>query len=62
MSVAKRTRVSAALREAGRHTLVEDDIERHPRKLLKPGITQVNIGGQQVNVANIEGTATRDEP
>ncbi len=32
------------------------------RKLLKPAVTQVNIGGQQVNVANIEGTATRNEP
>jgi len=31
------------------------------RKLLKPRVTQVNIGGQQVNVANIDGASAEDE-
>ena len=30
------------------------------RKLLKPRVTQVNIGGQQVNVANIEAGAAEE--
>lgn len=30
------------------------------RKLLKPAVTQVNIGGQQVNVANIEAGAAEE--
>ena len=32
------------------------------RKLLKHTVTQVNIGGQQVNVANIEGMGTEAGP